>query len=70
MMRNNELACEIMHKLSVHDEDFDYTPVVDRHADSVKSRIRVSNSRITGSFIIHMRKWSGCNARDVRARDI
>lgn len=55
-MRNNELACEIMHKLSVHDEDFDYTAVVDRHADSVKSRIRVSNSRITGSFIIHMRK--------------
>lgn len=43
---------------------------MDWHADSVKRQVRVSNSRITGSFIIHMRKRSACNARDVRTRDI
>lgn len=53
----------------MHDEDFDYT-TAEWHADSVKRQIRVSNSRITGSFIIHMRKRGACNARDVRARDI
>lgn len=62
-MLNDELAREIYAEIIRLREDFDYTAAVVRHADSVKSQIRVSSSRITVSFIIHMRKWGACNAR-------
>lgn len=55
-MLNDELAREIYAEIIRLREDFDYTAAVVRHADSVKSQIRVSSSRITVSFIIHMRK--------------